>query len=273
MRSVMTRIAIALAVVAGSAGVAAADQVLIISSGIAANDAAADAALTAAGHSVTVTSQPIYDFNGSMNNLANYNAVVILQNGGPDGFAIPAAGQTALLNYIDGGGGLVTGEWSVWTNGARGNNTILEPALPVTPTGTYDYNSPITYTVSTPNGTLDAGLPSSFTFPGYNDGGTETLFQPKAGATAYFSSSDVSGQASDGLIGWSYGSGKVISFSTLIGPTNLTNADYSTLFSNAVNWAEGISVVVPEPSSIVLMGAGILGVVSLARWARRRVAG
>jgi hypothetical protein len=39
------------------------------------------------------------------------------------------------------------------------------------------------------------------------------------------------------VIGWSVGPGRVLSFSTLLGPTALANASYSRLLSNAVIWA------------------------------------
>ncbi len=40
-----------------------------------------------------------------------------------------------------------------------------------------------------------------------------------------------------GLLGWTYGSGRVLSFSTPIGPAELSNADYKQLLNNAVKWA------------------------------------
>jgi len=61
----------------------------------------------------------------------------------------------------------------------------------------------------------------------------------QAGATVYFSSSGSSWSGGDGLIGWDYGSGRVLSFSILARPGELGNADYGQLFSNAVAFAAG----------------------------------
>jgi hypothetical protein len=66
----------------------------------------------------------------------------------------------------------------------------------------------------------------------------------------------------DGVIGWHYGSGRVMSFSTLAGQEELADPNYCTLFSNGVNWVEdppGTSQSVPEPATLTLLGIGALG--------------
>jgi hypothetical protein len=139
----------------------------------------------------------------------------------------------------------------------------------VVPTTAFDYASPITYNISTPNAVLDGGLPSSFIFNADDVGGTETNFQPQSGATVFFGSGGFGG-AGDGVIGWDYGSGRVISLSTLAGQTELSDANYSQLFGNAVNWVEGATAV-PEPSSMVLIGLGMVGTLGAVGRGRYRI--
>jgi hypothetical protein len=259
-----------LVVVVGGLRRAKADNVLLLSTGVTANDTAVVNLLDADGHTVTVSSTPYYDYTGSPS-LSSYSAVILLQNNNGDGDPIPAAGQTALLNYVNGGGGLLTGEWTVWNNAALGYNTILAPLLPVIPSSAYNYNSPITYSQATANSVLNNGLPSSFTFTGYDNGGTETYFQPKNGATVYYGSSYGGTPPGDGVIGWNYGSGRVLSLSTLAGPSELSDPNYGTLFSNAVTFVDGVSAV-PEPSTLTLLGIGAVGLTLHCLRRRKRAA-
>jgi hypothetical protein len=138
-------------------------------------------------------------------------------------------------------------------------NSTLAAAFPVVPSANFDYTTPLTYTQSTPDSILDKNLPSTFTFTADDSGGTENQFAPKPGAFVYYTSSG--GDSPDGLIGWGYGSGRVISFSTVAGQDELGDPNYSVLFANAVNWSE--QGVLPEP-------VGIVFVFSLATALKRR---
>jgi len=250
---------VALVLVSGGLGPAKADNVLLLSTGYAAEDNSVVNLLEADGHTVTVG--PYYEsYQGS--NLSGYTSVILLENVSTIGGEIPAAGQTALVNYVAAGGGLLTGEWTVWAIAGEGFNQILKTVLPVIPSSAFNYNSPITYSLATPDPVLNSGLPSSFSFNAEIVGGTETYFQPQPGATVFYGSSFGGTPPGDGVIGWQYGSGRVMSFSTLAAQEELADPNYGTLFSNGVNWVEDPPTgtqSVPEPAALTLLGIGALG--------------
>lgn len=221
--------------------------VLILSSGDSGLDSSAQAVFTNAGHSVTIGPQ-YTSFTGA--ELAGVNAVLFLANANWSAGDMPSAGQTALVNFVSGGGGLITGEWVNWKVGV-GSLTTLGPILPVAVSSQWTGGSSITYTQVTPDATLSAGLPSSFSFVGDNFAGVESVFAAKSGATVYYASSGGAGGA--GVVGWSYGAGRVLQYSTTIGAGQLGTAAYAQLLGNSVNF-----VAVPEPSTWALLGGGLL---------------
>jgi hypothetical protein len=225
-------------------------SILVLSSGNAAEDAAVVNVLESLGHSADLGPQYI-SFDGTTS-LAGYESVVLLTNYNWNNSParMPAAGQMQLLNYVNAGGGLVTSEWFVWKTVGQNAFSALETAIPVVGTLAFRSATQVTYSEVTADPTINAGLPDSFTFNASNISGTETQFNPKPGATIFYDSDyPVTGS---GLIGWDFGLGRVISFSTLIGLTDLADANYARLFGNAVSWSAG--VVIPEPSTATFMG-------------------
>jgi len=95
-----------------------------------------------------------------------------------------------------------------------------------------------------------SGIPPSFSFwvGEYNFGGdlgTEALLVPKSGATVFYASAGSYGSdypqgrqtKTYGLVGWRFGAGHVLQFSTLFDPIELAHPTYGHLLANAITWA------------------------------------
>lgn len=236
--------------IGGAAGSVSAGNVLMLSSGNGAWDNQIAASLQGFGHTVTIGPQ-FTAFNGGTN-LSGVDAVLLLTNLNWNSGDMPSAGQTQLVNYVNGGGGLVTSEWLLWKRAAQNNFLILDAVLPGTTDGTFFSSSTTTYSQAVPNAILNAGLPSNFQFNLGSISGTETEMMPKNGATAFYTTSQT-GEA--GLVGWQTGAGRVLNFSTLIGSTEMNDPNYARLVSNALHWV----AAVPSPGALALLGlAGLV---------------
>ena len=86
---------------------------------------------------------------------------------------------------------------------------------------------------------MNAGLPPSFTITLDNYAGTESLLQARPGATVFYHSSLVN---YEGVLGWSYGSGRVVDISIVAGPIELADPNFSRLLANAFTWSTGGSI-------------------------------
>ncbi len=218
-------------------------KVLVISTSYDPLNAETVASLESYGHEAII-GQPYHLFDGSVS-LAGIDAALVLVNYNWSLGDMPPAGQTALLNFIDNGGGLVTGEWFVWKNAAQNSFATLYDAIPVVSTAAFTTNAGVnatTYTRATPNLVLNAGLLDSIGFTADYFGGTETKLDPKPGATVFYDSNNPLG--GDGLIGWNYGDGRVLSFSTTIGSQQLAHAGFSRLLANTLAFAAGDGTLV-----------------------------
>ncbi|MCL4211317.1 MAG: hypothetical protein HRU76_08095 [Phycisphaeraceae bacterium] len=234
-----------LAAIGGACGSASAGNVLMLSTGNGAWDNQIAASLQGFGHTVTVG--PEYTaFNGSTN-LSGVDAVLLLTNLNWAQGDMPVAGQTQLVNYVNNGGGLVTGEWLLWKRAAQNNFLTLDAVLPGTTTGTFFGGAQTTYSQATPDPILNAGLPVNMLFNLGSISGTETVVTPKGGATVFYTSSQTS---EAGLVGWQAGAGRVLNFSTLIGSTEMNDPTYARLVSNALNWV----AVIPSPGALAFLG-------------------
>ena len=132
----------------------------------------------------------------------------------------------------------------VGARAAHGAWAGLYDAIPVMPNSFYNSPGQITYSVVTADAVLNAGVASSFAFVTDDFSGVETDFAAKVGATTFYDSSNLGA----GVIGWEYGAGHVLSFSTCMGTHELSDANYGQLVRNAFNW-------VPEPTTVVCLVA------------------
>jgi hypothetical protein len=167
--------------------------------------------------------------------------VVLLLNNFNWTGTIPVAGRVALVDYVGGGGGLVTSEWINYFVSCSPFYVELAVLMPVVCLA-YDSASSTDYIQVTADPIIDEGLPIAFSFDLTNLGGSEASFDPKDGAVVFFSSSNGGGTAgSAGLVGWDVPGGRVISYSTLVTDTELGSAEYRQLLGNVVNWATRVT--------------------------------
>jgi para-nitrobenzyl esterase len=208
-----------------------AHAVLLLSSGSPDLDGRVRTVLETQGHVVTI-GKNFTQFSGE--GLAAQNVVLLMATLDSGDGDMPAAGQSALLNFVSNGGGLVTSEWTIWKSAGKSFST-LRSAFPVLSSASYSELPTITYKSATPDPVLNVGMPSSLTFNADFLYGTETFFAPRPGATVFYTSTGATGAA--GVIGWQFSLGRVIQFSTLIGWQEIADADFSRLVTNAVSWA------------------------------------
>jgi len=239
--------------------------VFLFSTGDASLDALTKQTLEGYGHSVDVGPQYV-SFNGSRS-LEGYSTVLLVPSVNWFFGDMPVAGQNALKNFVAVGGGLVTGEWVVWKTGALHEFQALYAAIPVLSTSDYRTTSRITYNSVVDDPILNRGIPTRFTFLADDIAGSESFFKAKGGATTFYGSDF--GRDGQGLVGWDYGEGRVISFSTVLGPLELRDSTYSRLLSNAIDWSASGPGAVPEPSTVILLGLGALSVMRYGYRSRR----
>ena len=207
-------------------------SVFVISSGNVTTDQKVNTILTAKGHTVTLGPEPVA-WDGTQASLPSYDVVVLLNNYNWNTLGdMPLDGQDAIVSYVNGGGGLVTGQWVDYQVNA-GKYQNLRPILP-TKYSTYNYYNTGSYIRATANKVLNKNLAASFQFPTNNISGSEVTLLKKTGAVMYYRSGNTQ---KVGVAGWRIGAGRVISFSTLLSNVEFKDADYRTLFANAVRWA------------------------------------
>ncbi len=231
----------ALFVLAGLAVPASAANIYLLSSTDSATDAAAVAALTSRGHTVTVGVDYTL-FDGTVN-LAGFQTVYLQSNFNWVAGSMPAAGQQQLINWVNAGGRLVTSEWVVYYTYVGGKFEMLGPTLPAASSINYGTSLSATYSSVTPNAVINAGLPSSFAFPLTSYAGTETFTAAQPGATTYYSTSNSPTGA--GLVGWAVGAGSAFCFTSTCGPDQVADANFGRLFSNVMN-AVGVAACYPN---------------------------
>lgn len=206
------------------------DHVLVLSSGDQNLDTALSNLLETHGQAHTVGVH-YTSFDGTLD-LSAYDAVYLQANANWSG-DMPVAGQRQLINWVNCGGGLVTVEWTTWKIGS-GAFQLIDAIFPAARTTAYGYPSTETFTQVTPDATLNAGLPESFTFTTTSYSGVESNLNPRPGATIYYDS-----ELDSGLLGWSFNLGRVASFSMVVGVNEVNDENFSRLIVNTLNWVQG----------------------------------
>jgi hypothetical protein len=192
-------------------------------------------AIGAAGYTVTIGSVPAYQYNGTNPALTGFGAVVVLA-GGPSGQAsvttdMPAAGQTALVNYVKAGNGLVLTEWAAFHVAAGRWQTLKQLVLLQRNVA---YSGQVTYTVDQAFAThpVWSGLPSTFTFASTSNVG---VTQVAPGVTRIAGSP----QAIDAVAILDAPAGRVVHVAHAgnYAPNGWSNATIQKLIANAAGWA------------------------------------
>jgi hypothetical protein len=221
---------VALATAAAGVAPALGARVLVLASGDAGLDAAVQTRLAGFGHQVTMG--PAYTaFTGD--GLTGQQVVYLQASVNWSAGDMPDAGQAALVAFVNGGGGLVTAEWTEWKVGALNQLQTLAAALPAVATADYNSDTPLTFDTMTTDPLIDAGLPASFVVtPDNVGGGTVTPFVATPTATTFFAT-----EGHGALIGWTYGTGRVAQFVTCNGMLQVADTTFGRLLSNTMDWA------------------------------------
>jgi hypothetical protein len=196
-------------------------EVLIIGDG--GTEITLEAILTAAGYTVTIVDDDaIYD--GTNPGPELFDLVILLD--GPDyGDDMPANGQTALVNYVQNGGGFMVTEWIAWEI-SMGRYQSMTDIIPLTRSGGYSGFDTYAVVESHP---ITEGVSSSFEIEtGGNIGAANSGTVLVQGSTT-----------GDAVVIKEFGSGRIVEFSSAgnyEGLDPFSNPDMQLLFINAVRW-------------------------------------
>src|SRR5262249_6718107 len=230
---------------------ALAENVLILSQGsffttaIQDNDSLKNV-LQAYGNNVTIGG-PYASFDGT--ELEGQDVVVLPQFDVPD---MPIKGQQALLDFVSRGGGLIANAFTYWKRTAKENDYFvmrggLERLGQLLPVQRISFpfiidTETLTLTEAIWDPVLMSGIPPSFSFwvgTDIYEQGSQALLVPQSGATVFYASAgSYRSPETLGLVGWRYGNGHVLQFSTRF-EHELADATFDHLLANAVRWAGG----------------------------------
>jgi large repetitive protein len=135
--------------------------------------AALIAALQAAGMNVTLSTTSETAYDGTNPSPAGFDAVVHL-NGTTYDAGMPAAGQQALVDYVNAGGGFISSEWNAYEVDEELSMSLLAPLTLIRRTGSFDGG--VTTLSDAPGASghpVLANVPSTFTFSGICNEGPE----------------------------------------------------------------------------------------------------
>lgn len=201
-------------------------EILIIKNGGTENDVAS--ILSGAGMSTTITVYD-YEWDGTNPPPDNFDAMVLLN--GRYGWAsgMSTSGQTALINYVQNGGGLLITEWVAYEY-ANGRYASMGDLIIIRRSSGSWYTP--TYQVVQAHD-ITANLPSAFTLP-YHAGNVGSAI---AEATVLITASGVG----DAVAVREYGQGRIVQFAMAgnYEGANPWDTNMQQLLVDAVEWAAG----------------------------------
>ena len=163
-----------------SPALAAGADVLLLGDGNA--EEQVQAALEAAGHNV-VFGGLYYEWDGEVPDVNDFDVVVYL-DGWDYGYAMTPEGETALADFVAGGGGLVITEWAAYDAYHGDLSPAIAALMPVvSPDGDYGYTN--SWNVLDPTHPLTAWLPSQ-----WGDAAEYSYVEPVEGATVIIAGAD-----------------------------------------------------------------------------------
>jgi hypothetical protein len=216
------------------------NHVLVLSSGDAALDEVVKGLLESYGNKATIGAA--YTVFDGMTDLADYDVIYLQANSNWSAGDMPEAGQRQIINWVNCGGGLVTAEWTVWKSGT-GQFKILDAVYPMAPSTPYGSDATSTYVKVGDEPTIHNGLPDTFTFTADSFAGTEIDLTARPGATIFYDSM----ARLEGVVGWDFNMGRVVSISTCAGPQSLGDPNYGRMIANVVDWLQRDEPNEPTP--------------------------
>jgi hypothetical protein len=207
------------------------------------DDGGSLAYLTGYGHNVTYINDPV---GLTLGDLAGYNAVIVASN---IAFTQPANIGNVLEQFANAGGGVVLTEFDFQSYWALGGGIMTAGYSP------FGIDPGYAFYVPGYLGTIND--PSSPLLTGVNTANVYTEFQadmaPTAGATLV--ASWATGRPAIGYD--TLADSKVVGLNLFPDQAYTSNSDTQLLVSNAISFSETGGAVVPEPTSIVLLGTMI----------------
>jgi len=127
-------------------------------------------------NNITVLNKTFYNYDGSDLNGTDLFILTASYNWSASTSDLSTLAQNSLLDFINGGGGLLTAEWLMWHCASRSAMNILRQAFPVNPTGPWTSRTLLKFMKVTDDPVVSNGLPNSWTWTPADVSGVETFF-------------------------------------------------------------------------------------------------
>jgi hypothetical protein len=217
-----------------TASTASAQQVLLIWDTNGGCTPQLKSALEAAGMTVTLSQTSEDAYNGANPSPNAFDAVIHL-NGTTFSTDMPAAGQAALVNYVENiGGGFIHGEWNAFELDTQSRMQLMTNLTLLQRGGGKPGPLTLTQVAAQASHPVLQGLPNSFSA---NLSSNEGLIRAFAQSPSLALMTD---GANDAVAVREWMAGRIVGFHSAgnyQGDTGLCDANVQKLYVNAVNWA------------------------------------